>query len=302
MSHIVVYTSDLAGNLDQYTKLFKFVADNKADSIIIGGDIAPIEGQGNLKQFQRKFLEKALPDKVREFKSSLTAKIFLIMGNDDCAANLDVLKNNDPALFNYIHSVRRQLTPDFDVYGYSFVPITPFQLKDWEKFDTKPSVDSPKKGLLGKLGAKSKSYSPNARLEGLISTPTGFTKSKFDPENIQTSIEDDLSQPEATQNASKTLYVMHTPPYDTVLDMLNPFAGGGPHIGSKAVRTFIEKNQPYMTLHGHIHETVDFSRFFKQNIGATLSATAGNDQNNPYLQLVTFDLYDVPATIKRLKL
>jgi Icc-related predicted phosphoesterase len=95
---------------------------------------------------------------------------------------------------------------------------------------------------------------------------------------------------------------MHTPPYDTVLDMLSPFAGGGPHIGSKAVRAFIEKNKPYMTLHGHIHETVDFSRFFKQNIGTTLSATAGNDQNKPYLQLVTFDLYNAPATIKRVRL
>jgi len=39
---------------------------------------------------------------------------------------------------------------------------------------------------------------------------------------------------------------------NTALDI----TGNDMHVGSFAVRQFIEKYQPHLTLHGHIHETV----------------------------------------------
>ena len=43
------------------------------------------------------------------------------------------------------------MIPRFQVYGYSFVPPTPFQLKDWERYDVSRFVDpgcvSPEEGM-----------------------------------------------------------------------------------------------------------------------------------------------------------
>lgn len=44
--------------------------------------------------------------------------------------------------------------------------------------------------------------------------------------------------------------VSHNPPWDTVCDR----AGNGRHVGSRAVREFIEEHQPDICLCGHIHE------------------------------------------------
>jgi Icc-related predicted phosphoesterase len=43
--------------------------------------------------------------------------------------------------------------------------------------------------------------------------------------------------------------VTHEPPIDTIIDI-----AGGRHIGSGAVRSFIEKNQPLLAVCGHVHE------------------------------------------------
>lgn len=46
------------------------------------------------------------------------------------------------------------------------------------------------------------------------------------------------------------ILVSHQPPKDTVVDI----AGNGMHVGSAAVREFIEEHQPMLCISGHIHE------------------------------------------------
>ena len=46
------------------------------------------------------------------------------------------------------------------------------------------------------------------------------------------------------------ILVSHQPPKDTVVDI----AGNGMHVGSTAVREFIEEHQPLVCFSGHIHE------------------------------------------------
>jgi len=50
------------------------------------------------------------------------------------------------------------------------------------------------------------------------------------------------------------ILVTHTPPYGTRLDRLR----NGRHVGSKAIRTIIEKYQPDLCITGHIHESKGF--------------------------------------------
>lgn len=46
------------------------------------------------------------------------------------------------------------------------------------------------------------------------------------------------------------ILICHTPPVNTKVDMIK----SGAHVGSKAVREFIEKYQPDLCITGHIHE------------------------------------------------
>jgi uncharacterized protein len=50
------------------------------------------------------------------------------------------------------------------------------------------------------------------------------------------------------------ILVTHAPPYDTRLDRLR----NGRHVGSRAIRTIIEKYQPDLCITGHIHESKGF--------------------------------------------
>lgn len=55
---------------------------------------------------------------------------------------------------------------------------------------------------------------------------------------------------EPIKGAEKTILVSHAPPINTETDRIS----AGAHVGSVAVRDFIEKVQPDLCLTGHIHE------------------------------------------------
>jgi len=60
------------------------------------------------------------------------------------------------------------------------------------------------------------------------------------------------------------------------------------HVGSIAVRRFIEARQPLLTLHGHIHESARLTGAWQDRIGRTVCLSAAHD--GPELALVRFDL------------
>ncbi|MBS3093449.1 hypothetical protein J4456_02605 [Candidatus Pacearchaeota archaeon] len=66
-------------------------------------------------------------------------QIYLTPGNDDCKVNDDIL-NAHPDLFTNLDGRRVQLPNGLEIVGYSVVPITPFGIKDREKYDVTSSV------------------------------------------------------------------------------------------------------------------------------------------------------------------
>jgi Icc-related predicted phosphoesterase len=96
--------------------------------------------------------------------------------------------------------------------------------------------------------------------------------------------------------AERAIFNLHVPPKDSQLDkaaLLNPdlspvMSGGAPVIagvGSTAVRTAIERHQPPLALHGHIHESRGAVR-----IGRTLSINPGSEYNDGILRGVIVTL------------
>lgn len=93
-----------------------------------------------------------------------------------------------------------------------------------------------------------------------------------DWEKGEDEIRKDLEALARKVNPGKAVFVFHAPPFDTKLDMLY----NNSHAGSRAVRDFIEKHQPLLTLHGHIHESPGVSGDFRERIGRTLCINPGN--------------------------
>lgn len=82
---------------------------------------------------------------------------------------------------------------------------------------------------------------------------------------------------------SRCIFNLHVPPYDSQLDTAPALdenlsvvmSGSAPKmigVGSTAVRELIEKYQPMLSLHGHVHESPG-----AVNIGRTLSINPGSD-------------------------
>ncbi len=282
MSYKIVFSADLHGNCDQYRKLVCFAQKERVNAVVIGGDIAPKHlSWDDYIGGQREFLRDQLPAVLEPLKAS-GIRVLLMMGNDDCSSNMDVLESNSS--WECIHGKRLHLNDGIDVVGYSHVPITPFGIKDWEKHD-----------LTTIPWRKAVAYEMKKRnLKGMKSNGNCWTDFSFSRKARHDSIETDLKQELYTKNAHRTLYVMHSPPVDTSLDCIVNRS----HVGSFAIKQFILGAQPHMTLHGHIHETVDVSGKYIEALGSTVCVAAGNDPFADRLAVILFDL-EKPQSAER---
>lgn len=95
------------------------------------------------------------------------------------------------------------------------------------------------------------------------------------------------------KNMEKAIFNFHDPPYGTMLDYapklrdMRQSAGETEHVGSKAVAEAIKKYQPFLGLHGHIHE----SRAV-QKIGRTFCVNPGSEYGEGILRGVLLTLAD----------
>lgn len=84
------------------------------------------------------------------------------------------------------------------------------------------------------------------------------------------------------------ILVSHTPPWQTKTDRI----ANGAHVGSTAVRDFIEQQQPALCLTGHIHESKAVDR-----IGSTMIFNPGMIKKGGYIE-VTFTNGELAACLK----
>ncbi len=100
------------------------------------------------------------------------------------------------------------------------------------------------------IHARALELAPGVGLMGVgYSTPTPFnTPSEVADSQIKQWLE---AAHEQAKDFKTLLLVAHDPPFGTAVDQV----GAGNHVGSKAVREFIEAVQPDVCLTGHIHES-----------------------------------------------
>ena len=246
------YTSDLHGQGALYEQLIAIVGAHRPRAVLIGGDLAPHGSGAEGVAHQRVFLEGFLVEFARRFQeASPGSDLLLLMGNDDWAANHDCLERHDGALWRLLHD-RVVPVDGVPVAGLSWVPITPFAIKDWERWDD-GEPETP------------------ARLDGWVSSRAGLAAHRFDPERREPTIAGALAGLVARTEPAETVFVLHSPPRDTRCDMI----GAGAHVGSRAIRAFVERHQPPLVLAGHIHESPRVSSSYRDTIGRTVAVNPG---------------------------
>jgi Icc-related predicted phosphoesterase len=284
---LVFFVSDLHGRSSRYQKLFDAILREKPEAVLIGGDILPHGWYGHeaLEFSHQDFINDFLVRNLLALRAALGAgypRIFVILGNDDArieeAAVLDAAARG---VWEYIH-LRSARFKGYTIYGYAYVPPTPFLLKDWERYDvsryTDPDAVSPE--------------------EGWRTHPVSEHEIRY------ATIKDDLDQMTRNQDVARSIFLFHSPPYQTKLDLSARAGRIVDHVpldcclGSIAVRRFIESRQPLLTLHGHIHESARLSGCWRDRLGRTHCFSGAHD--GPELALVRFDPESLDAASREL--
>jgi Icc-related predicted phosphoesterase len=271
------FVTDLHGSMERYSGLFQAIREERPDAVFLGGDLLPpffraLEGGGSLPDdFIQGFLRPALTE-IRSSMGNDYPGIFAILGNDDLRAEEQAMQAIDKqGLLSYVHC-RKLPLGKWTVYGYSYINPTPFLLKDWERYDVSRYVDP-----------------------GCVSPEEGHRSVTVTPDEQRFStMKEDLDRLTEEDDLADAVMLFHAPPHGTHLDRAaldgKLIEGIQPdvHVGSIAVRRFIEERQPLITLHGHVHESAGITGSWKQRIGRTWMFSAAHD--GPELALVRFDL------------
>lgn len=281
------FASDLHGQLERYTKLLAAIGRESPAAVFLGGDLLPsaLRSLGSIEEAERDFLDDILIPRLIRLKKKMGGaypRIFVILGNDDLRAEeTSVIRAAERGIWEYVHNRQADLC-GFPVYGYSYVPPTPFRLKDWERYDVSAYVDP---GCIH----------PS---EGAHSVPVSDRELKY------ATIKEDLELLAGDADLTRAIFLLHSPPYETALDRAAldgksiDYVPLDPHVGSIAIRRFIENRQPLLTLHGHVHESATITGAWKDHIGRTFAFSAAHE--GPELALVRFDPDDPEEATREL--
>ena len=279
----VLYACDLHGRRHLYQEMLALAVRSDVDCIILGGDLFPtlipspfalINGKADFQDDLKGQLDFVKAYLVPSFASFLSSnqgiRLVYIPGNHDWMPAIERLQENLPQAV-CIHGKAVHLD-GITLFGYACVTDSTFWVKDYVRRDrSTDSYVNSKFAIVSDIDHLR--FSANG--EYALRNP---------------SIEEELSGISFDEPA-KAICVFHCPPFDTGLDTLH----NGKPIGSRAVREFLERMQPMVSLHGHIHESPYMSGIFQTRIKNCLAANPGYGPRN--FHALVFDTNDPSGTL-----
>lgn len=262
-----LYVTDLHGVQWKYERIFDVAKYLKVKAVVNGGDMLPM---GNFMN-QDKFILSFLDDHLSRFESEGIYYISMLC-NDDLRI-FDDLFQKICNKYGYIINIAQQkfTIENYEYIGMNWVPDFPFTLKDRARKDLNDFIFPKQFG------------------KPLLSTKNGWKEVNdwFSYADSIPTIEEELNRLIKPKHMENSIYIIHTPPSNLELDVCSD----GQKVGSNAVYKFIEKNQPLLSLHGHIHESPDVSGVWYSKLGRTICIQPGQShQYQDHLICVSIDL------------
>jgi len=255
----LLFCTDLHGDPTQYERLHRLASRVHPDCIVLGGDLLPDDNA-----LDRPRLGRGQPDFVRgPFRQAVQAlrdgvgcgSILVIFGNHDWTTSVGAMQElADEGLVSVLDLSRAAQVDGVHFVGYSSTPPTPWYVKDFERLDC--NGDEPP--LLGGARWDARFNRPSQQAADVL-----FERTPSMEEELA-----DFRPPPAPW-----VFVAHAPPYGTRLDQSNTKESWG----SRAVLAAIQKHQPTLSLHGHVHESPDVSGSCRDEIGSTVAVNPGRE-------------------------
>ena len=286
----ILYGSDFHGSDIVYRKFISSGLHYKANTLIVGGDVTgkamiPIIHQGGGRYLSNLFgkdLTATNPDEIEKVKKSISnVGFYPIVLEKDEAEELE----SEPAKMSarFEHEMKERVREWMTLVEETLVPknISMYFMPGNDDLD---SIDE----TLAEFKHVRNPDMQHFELEGGYEL-VGNSNANMTPWACARDIEEEDLKNKLDilagmiQNPERTIAVLHVPPYGSSLDAcpeldenLKIITQGGQVVmksaGSTAVKEFIEKVQPMLTLHGHIHESPGHVRS-----GRTLSINAGSE-------------------------
>jgi len=271
------FASDLHGRLPRWQSLLQRIEAESPAAVFLGGDLCPHVMSATNLDHEHGFLMGWLGPQLRALRQTMGdsyPRILTILGNDDPAFFVDDLEDlQAEGLLEHIH-MRRTMLSDVPVYGCAWVPPSPFQLKDWERYDVGRGVDP-----------------------GCVPPEEGRRTTDVDDRVLRnTTITSELEALVGDADLTDAVVLFHAPPYRTALDraaldgQMVEHVPLDVHIGSIAIRRFLEAHGPAVALCGHVHESARLTGQWRDSVGDT--AVFGAAHDGPELALVRFEARD----------
>jgi Icc-related predicted phosphoesterase len=248
----ILYVTDLHGSEWKYDRVFQFAQKNKIDIVINGGDMYP----KNKDLFsQDPFITGYLDNHFGIFDAA-GINYLCYPGNDD----LMIFEPQFEEIcqkYSHVSNIaqRRIKIGGYEFIGMNWVVDYPFRLKDRCRMDTEKYI------FQKQLGS------------GILSTPNGWKEidNWFEYAKSLPTIEDEMNLLIKPNDMRKAIYVIHMPPAKLGLDVCVSRV----KVGSQAIYNFLMKNQPLISLHGHIHESPEISGSWYAKLNNTLCIQPG---------------------------
>jgi len=254
----VLYTADIHVHPGHLERFLEAARELGPQVLIIGGDLIP-DWKGSIEasiEPHKLWVRNVLLPRIKPFHEAFPqTPVLLDLGNDDIAAARPLIEARDGLDLHLLHRRVVKIGEGLAVAGYMAVNPTPFAIKDSEKPDCRDHD-----GLSELRVVKTGYVTGSGKAVPYCLDPTTGT------------IEDDLDELSAVLDSHLWLdysfiFVAHAPPKDTALDQM----ATGSHVGSLAVRRFIERwattGRLIASLHGHIHESPWSSGRIWQHVG-----------------------------------
>jgi len=275
----LLFCTDIHGNNRSYAAFFDRAVGHGVQAVVFGGDITVLPPRHNpgAVALQRDWISNFLGPAFRAFRRDHAGiQIYTMLGNDDWTWNLDLFHALErEGVCRLMHMKAQPFLDGLTIAGYSCVPMTPFFMKDLDRLD-------------------SNDWEPKTHPRRCCTSKDGkVTETPYKEIRERPTIEADLAALGAMSDPRKTVYVIHTPPAYTKLDVIH----NGEHIGSPALRAFLEANEPPLALHGHVHESPEMTGAMHDLVGRTFCVNPGDSLHE--LQAVLLDLGDPAGTLRR---
>lgn len=268
----LLFCSDLHGDEAHYGRLLALGGKLRPQVVILGGDMLPDDSAldpRTMGRGQPAYVRGGFRNHIIALREASGCKqVFVIFGNHDWGSSVTATKELEAeGLLCVLEPDKPANLDGLNFLGYSCTPPTPWFVKDFERLD----MPGDKPPLLG-----------GARWDARFGRPSTHGAPFLYSGNK--TIADDMAA--LVPPPDPWVFVAHAPPHASKLDRFYDDQAWG----SKAIRAAIEKHQPLLSLHGHIHESPNVSGDFQDRLGRTVAVNPGQGRTKLHYAQIQIDV------------